>query len=267
MGQKAVFRVTVPNSVKGYVEVYEDDELIGSFEVIDGVAIVSLSDLTLGTHYFEFLLDNGDYYLNDFSEILVNPKKITTVSTSYIGADNFFSVTLPGNAKGLLSVEVKNLKTGKTDWIEVKYTNGKAVIPASMLGTGNYAITDFFVEDKIYGDYSFVDLPSYKEGDVFARFKVAYPKFTLNKIATLKKSKNSVTLKATLGKANGKYLAKKLITFKFHTKTYKVYTDSKGVAKVTIKKAVYKNYPKNKWVAYQATYFGKTIKYKLQMKN
>ena len=53
---------------------------------------------------------------------------------------------------------------------------------------------------------------------------------------TVKKTANSFTLKATV-KINGKY-QKGNVVFKFKGKTYKATTDSKGVAKVVIKKSV-----------------------------
>ncbi len=265
LGETEVFKVTLPSNVNGYIHVYEDDEEVASSEVVNGIATITLTGLSLGFHEFGFEFNSNDYYLDDYATVVVSPKKITTVTNAYIGADNFFTVTLPGDAKGLLSVEVKNLKTGKRTWIEAKYTNGKAVIPASKLGAGNYAIIDFCIEDKKYGDYYYPDLPTYREGAIYAKINVAYPKVTLNKITTLKRTKGSVTLKVTLGKVNGKYLSGKQITFKFNTKTYKVYTDKKGVAKVTVGKSVYKNFSVGKKVTYQATYFKKTVKYTLKI--
>ena len=266
MGENAVFKFILPSDVDGSINVYENEEFVASKEVSEGVAIITLSGLSLGSHDFWFEFSNDNFYLDDYATVVVAPKKITTVNNAYIGADNFFSVSLPGNANGLLSVEVKNLKTRKITTIDVKYTNGKAVVPASKLSAGNYAIIDFCIEDKKYGDYYYVDLPTYKEDAIYTKFNVVYPKFSLNKITTLKRTKSSLTLKATLGKVNGKYLKGKQITFKFNTKTYKVNTNSKGVAKITISKSLYKNFKAGKKISYQATYFKKTVKYTLKIK-
>lgn len=267
LGENVVFTISLPSTVNGEIRVFENDELIKSVNVIDGEAIITLSGISLGTHEFEFQFDNDDYYLNDFSEIVVAPKEIATVSKAYIGADNFFKVTLPVDARGLLSVELRNTKTHKTIWIDdVKYTNGKAVIPASMLSEGTYEITDFFIEDKKYGDYYFVDLPSYVDGAVFAKVNVVYPPISFDKIKSLKKSTKSVTLKVTVGKGTGKNFKNNKVTFKFNTKTYTRTLNSNGVAKVTIKNSVFKNFKNNKKVNYQVKYFGKTIKYSIRFK-
>lgn len=268
LGENVVFTVSLPSTVNGEIHVFENDEFIKSVNVINGVATVSLPGVLLGNHEFEFLFDNDDYYLSDFLDVVVAPQKIATVSKAYIGADNFFTVTLPGNANGFLSVELKNTKTHKTIWIDdVKYTNGKAVIPASMLAAGTYEITDFFIEDKKYGDYYFVDLPSYVDGAVFAKFEVVYPPISFGKISALKKTTKSVTLKVTVGKNTGKSFKGNKVTFKFKTKTYTRTLNSNGYAQVIIKNSVFKNFKVGKSVNYQVTYYGKTIKRSITFKS
>ena len=69
-------------------------------------------------------------------------------------------------------------------------------------------------------------------------------------------------MQATLAKANGKYLAKKTITFKINgKKVATAKTNSKGVAKITIKNpSVVKNLKVGKKATYQATYLKDTVK-------
>ena len=62
---------------------------------------------------------------------------------------------------------------------------------------------------------------------------------------TVKKIAKKFTLKATL-KINGKVVKGKWITFKFNGKTYKVKTNSKGVAQKTLRKNVIKKLKKGK---------------------
>ena len=80
------------------------------------------------------------------------------------------------------------------------------------------------------------------------------------KSATVKKSAKKLVLTASLAKVNGKYLKNKKITFKFNGKTYKSNTNSKGIAKVTIKSSVLKKLKAGKKVSYQATYLKDTVK-------
>ena len=75
-----------------------------------------------------------------------------------------------------------------------------------------------------------------------------------NKI-TVKKSVKNFKLKASL-KINGKVAKKKLIKFKMLGKTYKAKTNTKGIAKVTIKKSLIKNLKKGKTYAVKV-YYGK----------
>ena len=77
-------------------------------------------------------------------------------------------------------------------------------------------------------------------------------KITL-KTAKVKKSAKKLVLQATLKKGTSP-LKGKQVTFKFNGKTYKAKTNSKGVAKVTVKKSVLKKLKVGKKVKYQASY-------------
>ena len=79
------------------------------------------------------------------------------------------------------------------------------------------------------------------------------------KTATVKKSAKKLVLTATLKKGKTPIKNKK-VTFKFNGKTYKAKTNSKGIAKVTIKSQVLKKLKVGKKVTYQATYLKDTVK-------
>jgi len=105
---------------------------------------------------------------------------------------------------------------------------------------------------------------TYTIKSVFNKAEVA-KKLTVNHVLTLKsvpvkKSAKKLVLQATLKKVNEKYLKNKKVTFKFNGKTYKAKTNSKGVAKVTIKSSVLKKLKVGKKVTYQATYVKDTVK-------
>lgn len=91
-----------------------------------------------------------------------------------------------------------------------------------------------------------------------------YLKLTLNSV-NVKKSAKKLVLTAKLTK--GKSLIKgKTITFKFNGKTYNAKTNSKGIAKVTIKKNILKNLKVGKTVKYQAKYGKLTVKKSAKVK-
>ncbi|WP_295616316.1 hypothetical protein [uncultured Methanobrevibacter sp.] len=82
---------------------------------------------------------------------------------------------------------------------------------------------------------------------------------------TIKKSAKKFSLKASL-KINGKVAKKKLIKFTFRGKTYMARTNYKGIATVTIKRAVIKKLKQGKTyavkVAYGKDYLKTTVKVK-----
>jgi len=69
----------------------------------------------------------------------------------------------------------------------------------------------------------------------------------------IKKSAKKLVITATL-KVNGKLVKSKILTFKFNGKSYKVKLNSKGLAKLTIKKSVLKKLKVGKKVKYQVSY-------------
>ena len=86
-------------------------------------------------------------------------------------------------------------------------------------------------------------------------------KLTVKHIVSLntvkvKKSSKKLTLTAKLAKK----LKGKTVTFKFNGKTYKAKTNSKGIAKVTVKKSVLSSLKVGKKVTYSAVYLKDTVK-------
>jgi len=87
----------------------------------------------------------------------------------------------------------------------------------------------------------------------------------VKKTVKVKKGKKLV-LKAKLKWSNGKAIKGKKIVFKFKGKKYTAKTNSKGIAKVTIKKKVTKKLKKGKKYKYSATYVSNTVKGKVKVK-
>ena len=85
-----------------------------------------------------------------------------------------------------------------------------------------------------------------------------------NKV-TVKKTSGKFTLKATL-KINGKLISGKQVSFKFNGKTYKVKTNSKGIAQKKFGKNIIKKLRKGKTYTVQVTYLKDTIKTAVKVK-
>ena len=82
---------------------------------------------------------------------------------------------------------------------------------------------------------------------------------------TVKKSAKSLSITATLKKGKTPIKSKKL-TFKFNGKTYTAKTNSKGIAKITIKASVLKKLKVGKTVKYQVTYLKDTVQQSVKVK-
>lgn len=83
-------------------------------------------------------------------------------------------------------------------------------------------------------------------------------KITLNTV-NVKKSAKKLVLTSTL-KKDSSAMKNKKITFKFNGKTFKAKTNSKGIAKVTVKSNILKKLKVGKTVAYSASYDGFSVK-------
>ena len=105
----------------------------------------------------------------------------------------------------------------------------------------------------------------YKNTKVSNKLVVKQTLKLVKKTVKVKKGKKLV-LKAKLKWSNGKPIKGKKIVFKFKGKKYKAKTNSKGIAKVTIKKKVTKKLKKGKKYTYTATYFKNTVKGKVKVK-
>ena len=89
--------------------------------------------------------------------------------------------------------------------------------------------------------------------------KLAVKQVLTLKSVKVKKYAKKLVLTATLKKGKTA-LKKKTLTFKFNGKAYKVKTNNKGIAKLTIKKSVLKKLKIGKKVKYQVTYIKDTVK-------
>ena len=209
--------------------------------------------------------DTYDPSQSDSIRVVVN-KRLTSIeiaanSSEYdFGSAAGISINLTsGGTKlaGTVEIYVNGIRVDTVD------LNSKTAYNFTPSKAGTYSIQAKYIENAIYsGSASNVLDIAFKSKADASTTNNAHPpakqtvKLTLKKVK-VKRSAKKLVLTATL-KINGKAVKGKVIKFKFNKKNYKAKTNSKGVAKVTIKKKVLKKLKAGKKVKYQASY-GKTI--------
>jgi hypothetical protein len=91
-------------------------------------------------------------------------------------------------------------------------------------------------------------------------------KVSVKHVISLKTSKIKKSSKLVLKASLKKSLKNKIVTFKFNGKTYKAKINSKGIAKVIVKKSALKNLKVGKKVTLKATYLKDTVKKSVRVK-
>lgn len=233
--------VTVSERVNGVTSVLATTSFSG------GMAKIPISRLSKGAHTLDFkMIINGVTYNMD-EEINVKdntPGFSAGISAAKITVGKSVTVTLKGPAT--------------SDTTGSIYVDGKKV--KELPFTGN-VMKDVISGLKV-GKHQVKVLYSYHNKFFSKTFTVNVVKQTISlKLAkaTVKKSAKKLVLKATL-KIDKKAAKSKKVTFKFKGKKYVAKTNKKGVAKVTVKKAVLKKLKVGKKVKYQASYGKKTVK-------
>ena len=207
-----------------------------------------LSDLEVGTYDVHVRFNgNEDYAHNSTSASFVVGQRPSGISYSYAKIyaypnSEYFIITLMDSVTGnaLLNKQVQyKFNNGKVATVKTD-ANGVVKIKISVSKYGNYAMQVNFLGDE-----------HYKASSISKTIKVYKNsvKFT-GATKKVKKAKSKRTFKITLKTSNNKVLKSKYVYLTINKKTYKVKTNSKGVAAFKIK------LPKVK----------KTYKYKVKFK-
>ena len=226
--------VITSKNTKGYV-LFNVSGKIYNVTIKNGKASLSLKNFAVGEYddiAVEYVGNNGfNISLWCYVEILPAKIQLTNVKTSSTGAKMkvYINDKLAKNTYVTFKVDKKTVKV-KTD------SNGFANIK---LASGKHTIEASFKNSKASKSVMIYNV--------------------VLKSVSIKKSAKKLVLHATvkLGKNPVKY---KYVIFKFNGKKYLVKTNSKGIAKVTVKKSVLKNLKVGKKVTYQAYYMGSAAK-------
>lgn len=171
---------------------------------------------------------------------------------------SFDTVVIEGKTYRLYAMQSINLDNAKVSAGKWEVTNSRFEEIEKAPATG--ASAGFVLGTACDGDdnLTFSDI---------VRFKVPKDKtikLTL-KTVKVKKSARKLVLSATL-KQSGKALKGKKLTFRFNKKKYNAKTNTKGVAKVTLKKSALKKLKVGKKITYKVSYGTITISKKVKVK-
>lgn len=240
-GQDKKITIKVPENCKGHVIFYIDSKEY-DVPIKNGIAQYSFKNLKAGEHivYAEYYGANG-FKTEDENIITIYKPKIKIIS-SKIYTNNVYAKikVLDNKGKAIKNAQVtfkinKKIIKAKTN------SKGIATVKSNLkLQAKKYTITAEYNGGK-------------------ASKRVTAKHVVSLKSATIKKSAKKLVLKATL-KQSQKAIKSKTVTFKFNGKVIKAKTNSKGVAKVTIKSKILKKLKVGKTVTYQASYLKDTVK-------
>ncbi|MBQ2651977.1 MAG: hypothetical protein IJF83_00325 [Methanobrevibacter sp.] len=207
----------------------------------DGVAKIEITEVP-GIYEMTTAYNNQIYKNNVTVNLNISTCKIAEnrdISVDY-GGGKYFTVKV-------VSSDGKVAASGAS----VKFTiNGKSTtVPTDANGVAKIKITEV---PKKYTITTTFNGKSVKN-------TVTVKQVLKTQKVTVKKTAKKFTLKATL-KINGKLQSGKWISFKLNGKTYKVKTNSKGVAQKTLNSNVIKTLRKGKTYTVQVTYLKDTIK-------
>ena len=270
------------------------------YTVMDNASITGNEDITVDYNsgsYFSVNVVTADGHAVVGAGVKFNINgKTTTVKTDGNGTAKIEITEVPGKytitseyggktCKNTVAVEL-NLKTCKVTGnknIKVDYGSGSYFSVKVVSADGKVAANGASVKFKINGKTTTVKtnkkgIAKIKITDVPGKYtikttfngKTYANKVTVKQVlkankVTVKKTAKKFTLKAKL-KIKGKSVKGKKITFKFNGKTYKVKTNSKGIAKKVLKKNVIKKLKKGKKYTVKVTYLKDTIKTNVKVK-
>ena len=246
---EGIFTLEFPDDAEGTLTVFIDGTKYKVYDIIGGILKIDLSDKK-GKYNITFEYSGDDNYpaFKKDANITVETNPSITASNAKVlySAETTYKITVYKN-KGITANGVS---------VVIKQNNKKfKTIKTNSKGIASFKVT------QTPGTYK---LKITSLGKTVTKTLTIKHIITL-KTATVKKSAKKQILQATLSKVNKKYLKKKTVTFKFNGKTYKAKTNSKGVAKVTLKKSALANLKGGSRAKIQAPCLKDTVKKSLKV--
>ena len=229
--------------------------------IIDGIGLIRVSGLDAGNYEFNVTYKGSDIYKPCVASVnfTVNPQStcIRANDASYIiNYGGTYKVNFDPLLEGVnitFTINGKNISSTLTD------KSGIAVInlspsQLSSIGAGSHNMIVSFAGNKNYLPFNTtVKVSINKENTLFSNVKSVKKYY--------KSNAKAIQLTATLKNSKNKVIKNQWVYFKVNNKkTYKVKTNSKGVAKLTLNRAKIKACKLNKKGNYKFTVTYKTTK-------
>lgn len=190
-----------------------------------------------GTYDVTFTFDgddenNGTSLTSKLVISKATPKLTSSVLTTYPLSDEYFTAKLvDNNGKALKNQKITFKVNGKTLTAKTN-GNGIAKVKISLSTKKTYSVTISYAGN---GNYKAIS----KTGKVVVKTGSKKSKITASNIKVKRNAKKTFSLKLTSG---SKAISKQKVTVKLNGKTYVVKTNSKGIAKLTVKLPSVKKY-------------------------
>lgn len=240
-GTASIYQAVVKTFEDLYIKGYKKVGKLFDVDIVNGYASIPLNNLTYGRYGF-IVEYNVEGYKNS-----------QELSVDVLNNSELFSVKVPSEISFGEPLKVKGYGQNMSyiyGYIdiddeeyagELKLMSGYASEVFYGLKVGKHTVRVWFDNGISYFSKTF---------DVIV--KKSNMSLTLEKV-NVKKSASKLKITANL-KINGKAAKYKEVTFKFNKKTFKVKTNKKGIATVSIAKKHYKNLKVGKKVSYFVSY-------------
>jgi hypothetical protein len=213
-----------------------------------GIAKLTTSKLAIGKYDVEITNTLTHEIMTKSVEIvprLINSKDITM---DFADGTKYSVTAIGDDGKPVAKGEVVGINVNGRAYVAITDAKGVAKLTIN-LNPAKYTITAEYAKYKVSN-----------------KLVVKQTLKLVKKTVSVKKSAKKLVLKATLKSSKGKAIKGKKIVFKFKGKKYTAKTNSKGLAKVTVKKSVIKKLKAGKKYAYSAAYKTNIVKGKVKVK-
>ena len=163
----------------------------------------------------------------------VAPKLTSYVLTTYPVSNSYFKAKLTDSKGKALSNQKVTLKINGKNYSVKTDKNGIAKVKVSLTAKKSYSVVIKFAGNSNFKAIS-------KKGKIIVKTGSKKSKITAKNLKIRKNAKKTYSFKLTA--SNKKAISKQTVTVKLNGKTYAVKTNSKGIAKVSIKLSKAKTY-------------------------